>query len=93
MGSSFISHRAFVPFELIDMPGNQLDPESFDTWPGEISACIYVLDGQALPDASPEVANSIARSIMSLFTANPEIQFHVFLHKMETGTPDGKLGQ
>lgn len=86
-------NRAFIPFELIDMPGNQLDPQAFGAWPDQISACIFVLDGQALPDASPEVANSIARSIISLYMANPEIQFHVFLHKMETGTPDGKLGR
>lgn len=84
--------RAFVPFELVDMPGNQLDPETYDIWPHQISACIFVLDGQALPDASPEVANAVARSIMRLCVANPNIHFNVFVHKMETGTPDGKLG-
>lgn len=74
------------------MPGNQLEPEAFKVWPKEISAAIFVLDGQSLPDASPEVANSVARSIVRLCTANPTIQIYVFVHKMETGTPDGKLG-
>ena len=29
---------------------------------------------------------------MHLYALNSEAQFHIFVHKMETGTPEGKTG-
>jgi hypothetical protein len=48
---------------------------------------------KAFSTDSPEVAHKIASSIMRLYALNDLIQFYVFVHKMETGTPDGKAGK
>jgi Ras-related GTP-binding protein C/D len=42
---SFFS-RAFVDFQIWDLPGGQLDPEAFHVPLAQVGSVIYVLDGQ-----------------------------------------------
>jgi hypothetical protein len=38
--------RAFVDFQIWDLPGGQLDPEAFGVPLAQVGSVIYVLDGQ-----------------------------------------------
>ena len=40
-----LGYSAFVDFEVWDLPGSQLEPESLEIDVQEVGAVIYVIDG------------------------------------------------
>lgn len=80
---------AFVSIAIWDLPGGELAP---DTWPiafDQLSAVIFVLDGQS---PTHDIIRKLAVTMDKAFMANRAIQFEIFLHKIDGFGEDFRLG-
>jgi Ras-related GTP-binding protein C/D len=72
-----------------DLPGGQLDPEQLNLSFEDTDAVIFVLDAQS---ALHDVIRKLSVTMHKAYTANPGIQFEIFLHKVDGMSEDYRLG-
>ena len=80
---------SFLAIDTWDLPGGQLDPESWKLNFDQMDAVIFVLDAQS---TFHDVIRKLAITMHKAFTANPGIQFEIFLHKIDGMSEDYRLG-
>lgn len=72
-----------------DLPGGQLDPEQLNLSFEDTDAVIFVLDAQSTLN---DVIHKLSVTMHKAYTANPGIQFEIFLHKVDGMSEDYRLG-
>lgn len=72
-----------------DLPGGQLDPEQLNLSFEDTDAVIFVLDAQS---TLHDVIRKLSVTMHKAYTANPGIQFEIFLHKVDGMSEDYRLG-
>lgn len=72
-----------------DLPGGQLDPEQLNLSFEDTDAVIFVLDAQS---TLHDVIRKLSVTMHKAYTANPSIQFEIFLHKVDGMSEDYRLG-
>lgn len=80
---------AFVVIDSWDLPGGQLDPDSWKIHFDQLDAVIFVLDAQS---TFHDMIRKLAITMHKAFTAHPGIQFEIFLHKIDGMSEDYRLG-
>ncbi|GAB6019203.1 hypothetical protein CHUAL_000818 [Chamberlinius hualienensis] len=87
-----ISNTSFVQFQIWDFPGqiDFLDPAMFD--PDRIfsgcGALVFVIDAQ---DDYTEALAKLNLTLRKAFAVNPNINFEVFIHKVDGLSDDNKI--
>lgn len=82
-------HSSFISIDIWDLPGGQLDPDSWNISFEKIGAVIFVLDAQS---TFHDMIRKLAITMHKAFVANPGIQFEIFLHKIDGMSEDYRLG-
>lgn len=72
-----------------DLPGGQLDPEQLNLSFEDTDAVIFVLDAQS---TLHDMIRKLSVTMHKAYTANPGIQFEIFLHKVDGMSEDYRLG-
>lgn len=80
---------SFLSMRMWDLPGGQLDPEQLNLSFEDTDAVIFVLDAQS---ALHDVIRKLSVTMHKAYTANPGIQFEIFLHKVDGMSEDYRLG-
>lgn len=74
---------------MFDLPGGQLDPEQLNLSFEDTDAVIFVLDAQS---TLHDMIRKLSVTMHKAYTANPGIQFEIFLHKVDGMSEDYRLG-
>ena len=82
-------YSSFISIETWDLPGGQLDPEQWPLSFEQLGAVIFVLDAQS---TFHDMVRKLAITMNKAYTANPQIQFEIFLHKIDGMSEDYRLG-
>ncbi|KAK4336049.1 GTP-binding protein GTR2 [Rhodotorula toruloides] len=80
--------RSFLSMRMWDLPGSQLDPEQLNLSFEDTDAVIFVLDAQS---TLHDVIRKLSVTMHKAYTANPGIQFEIFLHKVDGMSEDYRL--
>lgn len=80
--------NSFLSMRMWDLPGGQLDPEQLNLSFEDTDAVIFVLDAQS---ALHDVIRKLSVTMHKAYTANPGIQFEIFLHKVDGMSEDYRL--
>ncbi|GAA6058777.1 hypothetical protein JCM10212_001893 [Sporobolomyces blumeae] len=80
--------NSFLSMRMWDLPGGQLDPEQLNLSFEETDAVIFVLDAQSTVH---EMIRKLSITMQKAYTANPGIQFEIFLHKVDGLSEDYRL--
>ena len=80
---------SFLSMRMWDLPGGQLDPEQLNLSFEDTDAVIFVLDAQS---TLHDVIRKLSVTMHKAYTANPGIQFEIFLHKVDGMSEDYRLG-
>lgn len=72
-----------------DLPGGQLDPEQLNLSFEDTDAVIFVLDAQS---TLHDMIRKLSVTMHKAYTANPGVQFEIFLHKVDGMSEDYRLG-
>lgn len=79
----------FISINIWDLPGGQLDPDQWNIEFDQLGAVIFVLDAQS---TFHDMIRKLAITMNKAFSANPGIQFEIFLHKIDGMSEDYRLG-
>ncbi|POY76333.1 hypothetical protein BMF94_0529 [Rhodotorula taiwanensis] len=80
--------NSFLSMRMWDLPGGQLDPEQLNLSFEDTDAVIFVLDAQS---TLHDVIRKLSVTMHKAYTANPGIQFEIFLHKVDGMSEDYRL--
>ncbi|GAA5820897.1 hypothetical protein JCM3770_004857 [Rhodotorula araucariae] len=80
--------NSFLSMRMFDLPGGQLDPEQLNLTFEETDAVIFVLDAQS---TLHDMIRKLSVTMHKAYTANPGIQFEIFLHKVDGMSEDYRL--
>ncbi|GAA6038287.1 hypothetical protein JCM8097_003923 [Rhodosporidiobolus ruineniae] len=80
--------NSFLSMRMWDLPGGQLDPEQLNLSFEDTDAVIFVLDAQS---TLHDMIRKLSVTMHKAYTANPGIQFEIFLHKVDGMSEDYRL--
>ncbi|BGP42581.1 GTP-binding protein gtr2 [Rhodotorula kratochvilovae] len=80
--------NSFLSMRMFDLPGGQLDPEQLNLSFEDTDAVIFVLDAQS---TLHDMIRKLSVTMHKAYTANPGIQFEIFLHKVDGMSEDYRL--
>ncbi|GAA5837228.1 hypothetical protein JCM11251_004940 [Rhodosporidiobolus azoricus] len=80
--------NSFLSMRMWDLPGGQLDPEQLNLAFEDTDAVIFVLDAQS---TLHDMIRKLSVTMHKAYTANPGIQFEIFLHKVDGMSEDYRL--
>ncbi|GAA5853742.1 hypothetical protein JCM8547_007430 [Rhodosporidiobolus lusitaniae] len=80
--------NSFLSMRMWDLPGGQLDPEQLNLSFEDTDAVIFVMDAQA---SLHDMIRKLSVTMHKAYTANPGIQFEIFLHKVDGMSEDYRL--
>ncbi|CEQ41616.1 SPOSA6832_03356, partial [Sporobolomyces salmonicolor] len=80
--------NSFLSMRMWDLPGGQLDPEQLNLSFEDTDAVIFVLDAQS---TLHDMIRKLGVTMHKAYTANPNIQFEIFLHKVDGMSEDYRL--
>ncbi|GAA5973234.1 hypothetical protein JCM11641_006337 [Rhodosporidiobolus odoratus] len=80
--------NSFLSMRMWDLPGGQLDPEQLNLSFEDTDAVIFVLDAQS---TLHDMIRKLSMTMYKAYTANPGIQFEIFLHKVDGMSEDFRL--
>ncbi|KPV73891.1 uncharacterized protein RHOBADRAFT_16367 [Rhodotorula graminis WP1] len=86
--SSLDDINSFLSMRMFDLPGGQLDPEQLNLSFEDTDAVIFVLDAQS---TLHDMIRKLSVTMHKAYTANPGIQFEIFLHKVDGMSEDYRL--
>ncbi|SDA04089.1 BZ3500_MvSof-1268-A1-R1_C090g00489 [Microbotryum saponariae] len=82
--------NSFVSIKMWNLPAGPLDPSSWTFSFSEVDAVIFVLDA-SMPFA--DLIRKLALTMQNGYETNKEIQFEIFLHKIDILSVDHQLGE
>ncbi|GAA5892353.1 hypothetical protein JCM6882_003648 [Rhodosporidiobolus microsporus] len=80
--------NSFLSMRMWDLPGGQLDPEQLNLSFEDTDAVIFVLDAQS---TLHDMIRKLSVTMHKAYTANPGVQFEIFLHKVDGMSEDYRL--
>lgn len=84
---SFHELNAFLALDVCDLPPPHLQDEALPSFE-QYSAVVFVLDGQS---EYHNLVPRLARCMHKVYEANAQIQFEIFMHKMDGMSSDYRL--